>query len=283
MVVLRKTAQTKVLSNYTYFGTRFAGVKAPVGCRLQSTCTLTTLSQSPRKAPQQALQITPSLSDAKDFSTQVQSDYGQEVLNQAVLSAFHPQRIACELDIVEAAANKHNFDKILLLINHGEAAVKKNDRLGIPVLTGRGVGQALTLSHQTCLFCDNDLSPELVVLAPLGCSIQTTLHAFPYNAPDSVRGVSGGVSWICHGDLVPKEESAISQSIITKNFPGMDLSQYDSGGSENFLEWIKRRDERVIVGKPCCCILCRLAKQPPVVNLEACTVSNNLFYSYHSF
>jgi hypothetical protein len=272
MVVLRKTAQTKALTNH--FGARFAGVKVPSfsGCRLQSTCTLTTLPQSPRKAPQQALQTTPSLTDAKDFSTQVQSDYGQEVLNQAVLSAFHPQRIACELDIVEAAANKHNFDKILLLVNHGEAAVKKNDHLGIPLLTGRGVGQALTLSRQTCLFCDNDLSPELVVLAPLGCSIQTTLHAFPYNAPDSVRGVSGGVSWICHGDLVPKEESAISQSFITKNFPGMDLSQYDSGGSENFLEWIKRRDERVIVGKSCCCILCRLARRSPVMNLEACMV-----------
>lgn len=238
MVVLRKTVQSKFLTKY-----RFAGVK-PVLCRLQSTLTVTYQPQSPREAPP--------LSDAKGFSTQVQSDYGQ-VLNHAVLSAslaHQPQRIACEMDIVEAAANKHNFDKILLLVNHGEAAVKKNDRLGIPVLTGRGVGQALTLSHQTCMFCNSDtgLSPELVVLAPLGCSIQMALHAFPYSAPDSVQGVSGGVSWICHGDLLPKEEEAVSQSVITKNFPGMDLCQYDVGNqSGNFLEWIKRRNERVIV------------------------------------
>ena len=45
---------------------------------------------------------------------------------------------------------------------------------------------------------DTGLSPELVVFAPLGCSIQTALHAFPYNSPDSVRGVS----WVCRGDLL---------------------------------------------------------------------------------
>ena len=203
------------------------------------------------ETPKQALRESHLFSDTKDFSTQVQSDF--QVLNHAVLSAslvhHQPQQVlAREMNLVEAAANKHNFDKILLLISHGEAAVKKSNNLGIPVLTGKGVGQALTLFHQTALYCNAEtgLAPELVVLAPLGCSIQTTLHAFPYNSPDSVRGVS----WICRGDLVPKEEAVASTSILAKNFPGMDLSYYETQRqSEDFLEWLKDRQERVIVGK----------------------------------
>jgi len=246
MVVLRKSVQSPLLAKFLRPG--FDGVK-PATCRFQSTFTVSSLPQSPKEAPKQTLRTTPSLTNTKDFSTQVESDY--EVLNHAVLSAslaHQPQQVAREMDIIEAAAKKHNFDKILLLISHGEAAIKKNDPLGIPILTGKGVGQALTLSHQAAMFCSEDtgLSPDLVVLAPLGCSIQTTLHAFPYNAPDSVRGVS----WICHGDLVPKEESAASLSMITNYFPGMDISHYDSHHqSDDFLEWLRCRNERVIVGK----------------------------------
>lgn len=213
--------------------------------RFQSTLTLTSLPQSPKETYKQ--QSLP-LSDTKDFSTQVQTDF--QSLNHAVLSAqlaHQPQQLAREIDIMEA--HEHNFDKILLLINHGEAAVKKNDPDGLPVLTGKGVGQALSLSHKASIWCncDTGLSPELVVFAPLGCSIQTALHAFPYNSPDSVRGVS----WVCRGDLLSNQEAPkVSSSTLTKNFPGMDLSLYDSQyQSEDFLEWLRGRKERVIVGK----------------------------------
>lgn len=212
--------------------------------RFQSTITLTSLPQSQKDTYKH--QSLP-LSDTKDFSTQVQSDF--EVFNHAVLSAqlaHQPQQLAREIDIMEF--HQHNFDKILLLINHGEAAVKKNDPHGLPVLTGKGVGQALSLSHKTSIWCNSDtgLSPELVVFAPLGCSIQTALHAFPYNSPDSVRGVS----WVCRGDLLTNQEEPVSSSTITKNFPGMDLSLYETQyESDDFLEWIRGRQERVIVGK----------------------------------
>lgn len=224
----------------------FAGVKTTLR-RFQSTITVASL---PSQYPKEALPFTHS----KDFSTQVQSDF--QVLNQAVLSAsalaHQPQPVARELGIMEAADSKHNYDKILLLINHGDAAVKKNDPLGIPVLTGKGVGQALSLSHTTTMWCNSDtgLSPELVVFSPLGCAIQTALHAFPYNAPDSVRGVS----WVCRGDTISNDQVAESSSLITKSFPGMDLSLCDSQfHTDDFLEWLRGRQERVIVGKSFTC------------------------------
>jgi hypothetical protein len=244
MIIIAKSAQSSLLVKLLRSGP--TGAK-PAMWRYQSTIITVSLPRSLKVTPKQALRPISPLAGTKDFSTHVQSDF--QVLNHAVLSAslaHQPQPVAREMDLMEASANKHSFEKILLLINHGEAAVKKNDSLGIPVLTGRGVGQALTLSHQAALFCSNDtgLTPELVVLAPLACCIQTALHAFPYNAPDSVRGVS----WICHGDLVPKDEPAPPLSMISKNFPWMDMSYlYMQHQSEDFLEWLRGRDERVIV------------------------------------
>jgi hypothetical protein len=152
------------------------------------------------------------------------------------------------MDLAEAAVSKHNYDKILLLVNHGEAAVKKNSPLGIS-LTGKGFGEALTLSRQAAVFCNTQtgLSPELVVMAPLGCSIQTALYAFPYSSPISVRGVD----WICHGHLLANEEPTCV-SVLEKNFPGVDFSSYGATGSQqagNFLAWLQGRQERVIVGE----------------------------------
>lgn len=243
MIVLKRSLQNPRLK--AYLVSRMSGVNS-IAYRSQSTIIGTCASHSPNDASNHSLRSQSSLSEAKEMDL--------DVLNHAVLSAsalaHQPQRIAAELDIVEASANKHQFNKILLLINHGEAAMKKNDPLGIPVLTGRGVGQALTLSHQTATFCNNDtgLAPELVVLAPLGHSIQTTLHAFLYNAPDSVRGVE----WICHGDLIPENVAPADPSLIARNFPGMDLSLYDSHDrQESFLEWLRGRNEKVIVGKCC--------------------------------
>lgn len=258
MVALKKMLQTPVMSSS--LKSRF-GVKCVNHTlfRLQSTSTMAHLSQSHSEASIQsqrsktAIQSQRSIlnSEKKDFSTRVASDF--EVLNQAVLSvslAHQPSSrvVAHMMNLAEAAASNHNYDKILLLVNHGEAAVRKNSPLGIS-LTGKGFGQALTLSRQAAVFCNTQtgLSPELVVLAPLGCSIQTALYAFPYSSPISVRGVD----WICHGQLVANEEPTCV-SVLEKNFPGVDFSAHGATGSQkgaNFLSWLQGRHERVIVGK----------------------------------
>lgn len=246
MGVVAKSAQKPLLAKL--FRSGHIGAK-PVMSRYQSTIATAIMPQSLKESPKQAPQSISPLTGAKGFSTHVQSDF-QVLDHHAVLSAslaHQTQPMAREMDLIEASANKHNFEKILLLINHGEAAVKKNDSLGMPVLTGRGVGQALSLSHQAALFCNNDtgLTPELVVLAPLGCCIQTALHVFPYNAPDSVRGVS----WICQ-DALLGDEPAPSLPLISKSFPGLDMSYLNmEHQSKDFLEWLQNRDERVIAGK----------------------------------
>jgi hypothetical protein len=220
------------------------------------------------------------LPDRKDFSTRVASDY--EIINhaQAVLSAtlaHQPRVLAQEIDLAQAVASKDKFDKILLLVNHGDAAVKKNHPLGI-CLTGKGVGQALTLSGQTAEFCNHQtgLSPELVVLAPLGCSIQTALYAFPYSSPEvSVRGVD----WICHGHLVAVGEEPTCIDVLKQNFPGMNFTDAHRGRTltesqqmDDFITWLQGRHERIIVGKLQCCWYC--------LNLLACELieSNNSFH-----
>jgi hypothetical protein len=220
--------------------------------RLRPTSTLSHPPQSQKEASNPSQR----LCEKKDFSTRVASDY--EALNQAVLSAtlaHQPRVTAQEMDLAQAVASKHKFDKILLLVNHGEAAVKENHPLGIS-LTGKGVGEALTLSGQTAVFCNNEtgLSPELVLLAPLGCSIQTALYAFPYSSPVvSVRGVD----WICHGHLMANEEPT-SVDVLKQNFPGMKFADAQCGSAstasqqmDDFMTWLQSRQERVIVGKLC--------------------------------
>jgi hypothetical protein len=226
--------------------------------RVRSTSTLSQPPQTQNFASTQSQR----LSNKKDFSTRVASDY--EVINQAVLSATlarQPRVMAQEMDLAQAVASKDKFDKILLLVNHGEAAVKKNHPLGIS-LTGKGVGQALTLSGQTAVFCNDQtgLSPELVVLAPLGCSIQTALYAFPYSSPAvSIRGVD----WICHGHLVVANEEPTSLDVLKQNFPGMNFTDAQSASTftgsqqvDHFMTWLQGRHERVIVGKLHCCWFC---------------------------
>lgn len=219
--------------------------------RVRSTSTLSHPPQSQKEASSPSQR----LPDRKDFSTRVASDY--EIINhaQAVLSAtlaHQPRVLAQEIDLAQAVASKDKFDKILLLVNHGDAAVKKNHPLGIS-LTGKGVGQALTLSGQTAEFCNHQtgLSPELVVLAPLGCSIQTALYAFPYSSPAvSVRGVD----WICHGHLVAKGEEPTCVDVLKQNFPGMNFTDAHYGSTltesqqmDDFMTWLQGRHERIIV------------------------------------
>jgi hypothetical protein len=235
--------------------------------------------QSASPVLQSTLQYTPK----KDFSTRVEYDNDYFALQKhwnALLSAAEhaPARSAAPVgraremtDLIDAAEHRDEFDKMLLLVNHGEGGMKRNDTSGIPFLTGRGMGQALDLSRRTARFCTTEtgLCPALVVVAPLATSIQTALHAFPYHSP----AFRTDVPWICHGDLVEEDHKRPeSYELLSAKFPGLDLSlchdecdngedntnsrligmveskRYLLGQSDRFLEWIHQRDERVILG-----------------------------------
>lgn len=140
------------------------------------------------------------------------------------------------------------------------------------LMTGKGCGQVLDLARRTAIFCNDEtgLVPELFVVSPLKRAVQSALLSFPSFAPGSVRDTP----WICHGDLMEragfKADFVSPADELEEFFPGIDYSHYRKTmnpavvnslegrniveskkelleRTNDFLGWIKARDERVIV------------------------------------
>lgn len=153
-----------------------------------------------------------------------------------------------------------------------DEAVLSDDYPRDGLMTGKGCGQALDVARRTAIFCNDDagLKPELIVVSPLKRAVQTALLSFPSFSPECVRNVP----WICHGGLMEraglKADFVSPAEELEKFFPGIDYSHYrqtinpDSVNSlegrnivdskkellqrtDEFLAWIKERNERVIV------------------------------------
>jgi len=221
---------------------------------------------------------------------------------QEVIETHITQRISAtarDMDLVEAsyAAHDHeSYDKILILMRHGEAKhnifereyVEKNDTSMEeansdeeypvdPILTGRGCGQMLDLSRRTATFFNKEtgLQPDLVVVSPLRRAIQSALISFPTHT--ALTSLSN-TPWICHPGCMEqangnKSEFVSSSEELEQMFPGVDFSLFEEslvhgdvnelngrervplfkskidlmGKTNDFLRWIKERDERVIV------------------------------------
>jgi hypothetical protein len=142
----------------------------------------------------------------------------------SLLRQFPNQSIAAEeMNLVQAAERRLLYDKIILLVQHGEA-LTDNVETALPEnhwasagtnasssspawnssyyndpesLTGRGIGQSLNLSRRMAIFCNDEtqLVPELVLVAPLKRVLQTTFLAFPYHTPHHALRPT---PWICH-------------------------------------------------------------------------------------
>jgi hypothetical protein len=229
------------------------------------------------------IQATLQFRTERDFSS-VASDRAPDTLSEehwnalaAAASTLHQSKRVCtceELDLVQAREQRHNFDKIILMVNHGE------DESQIPgleevtdSLTGRGVGQALNLSRRTASFCNTEsgLAPELVLVTPSRRVLQTTFLSFPYDTPhQSLRSIP----WICYpstGIQFDRPHSSLAD--LRREFRGIDYSlcvvdQEDqmANGTSNelllqrageFFQWLQGRDERIIVGT-CICLVARL-------------------------
>lgn len=213
---------------------------------------------------------------------------------------------AVELDLLQAADAVHDresFDKILVLMRHGEARhnifervwAKKNahnhgkpmeeangeeDYPVDPMLTGKGCGQMLALSRQTATYLNKhtSLRPQLVVVSPLRRAIQSALIALPTQTPMTCLD---NTPWICHPHVMEgangnKSEFVSDGAVLRDMFPGVDFGPLDRwvedefGGSvekmngkervplfenkidlmgrtEEFLRWLRNRDERVVL------------------------------------
>lgn len=230
--------------------------------RAQSTSTIGTLANQGPYGDHSATtskNVVP-LNERKGFSTAVA--YGglsQEAI-QNLLSATHNfaqvQNMSVfgkELELAEASAlscGENAFDKIILLVPHGEAScvTEKESQSsfgektkGDFSLTSHGVGQSLKTSGKTARYCNNEtkLIPQLFVVSPLRCAIETALLSFPYYAPGSIHETQ----WVCHGACHDSESIATVDSLET-SFPSID---YESIGSKSdFLQWLNTRDEKVI-------------------------------------
>lgn len=214
-------------------------------------------------------------STERDFSSSVASDrrpdpLSEEHWNALVAAASSLQQsercwTSVEMDLVQASERRHDFDKIILLINHAE------DESQIPgledatdSLTGRGVGQALDLSRRAASFCTSEsgLTPDLVFVTPSRKVLQTTYLSFPYDTPhQSLRSIP----WICLPSTgCHRGVKRLTLLELQREFRGINYSlcidqadQLANGtGNErllqqagDFMEWIQNRDEQIVVGK----------------------------------
>jgi hypothetical protein len=139
----------------------------------------------------------------------------------------------------------------------------------------------LSVSRRTASFFNKEtgLQPDLFVVSPLRRAIQSAMISFPtYTAQTSLLNTP----WICHPMCMEqangnKSEFVSSSQELKELFPGIDYSLFERSivdgdvhalngrkkislleskldlmeRTNEFLRWIKERDERVIVGKYC--------------------------------
>ena len=136
----------------------------------------------------------------------------------------------------------------------------------------------LDVSRQTAVFFNKEtgLQPDLVVVSPLRRAIQSAIISFPTYTPQLSLS---NTPWICHPLCMEqangnKSEFVSSSEELKQTFPGVDFTLFDEMVDGNidelnerekvplfeskvdlmrrtneFLAWIKKREERVIVAK----------------------------------
>lgn len=180
--------------------------------------------------------------------------------------------VSHELDFIEASERRGSFDKILLLTKHCDHTVTTGTVLTEPSLTYEGSGQALSLARRVSTFCNDETRfiPELIVVAPLRRSIQTTLLSFPQFSPHAVRSVP----WICHPSATGANYDVQDLLHLQTEFTGLDYTPCyqevefvgDALGAtsakailnraSSILTWIRSRDEKIVVGESQKQLLC---------------------------
>lgn len=206
-------------------------------------------------------------SEHRNFSTVLarddnRVDYDEHMHN----SVFHSQQIVgpnvsvkgVQLNLAQSVqANKetNTFDKILVLISHGEMRSLQDESLQssdqCPSLSNKGIGQALDLARHIANYCNKEtrLLPQLFMVAPMRGTIESALLAFPNLSPGSIHSIP----WHCSSQFMGLSGDGDSTE-LTSQFPDIhfDLgtglnTDSNTDGPSQFLNWLKKRNERVIV------------------------------------
>lgn len=187
------------------------------------------------------------------------SELGEMHWNALLLAAASVPRTnlpvvkAHGMDMVEAALTKQLYDKVLILVKHGqdESQIDANPRVNDPGLTARGIGQMHSLTRKVATFCNDEtgLHPEVLVSAPLRRSIDTAKTTFNFYSPESIRSIP----WLCHPDAKDVDET---ERVTVNNAEDVQIGGNESlvhakqellHRSDRFLEWLATREERVVV------------------------------------
>ena len=203
-------------------------------------------------------------------------------------SKYHGRVVAVEMDLVQARSARHSFDKIVLLIHHGEEEEEESVKATTTTtthatspfpqdakLSGRGVGQALSLSRRISAFCNSDtgLLPELFILAPLRQVMQTAMLALPHYSPFYSYQE---IPWLCHSALASgrfeysasnkqQQQPSVGSGETLSTAAAAAAEQHSLTCLANKDEWVQRtdavldmireREEQVIVGTFVDCVL----------------------------
>ncbi|EED94262.1 predicted protein [Thalassiosira pseudonana CCMP1335] len=175
-------------------------------------------------------------------------------------------------------ARHHAFHREQLMIGKTIEESNLDEEYPVdPMLTGKGCGQMMALSRRTANFFNKEtgLKPDLFVVSPLRRAIQSAMIAFP---TQTALVSLDNTPWVCNPLLMEqanghKSEYVSSPQQLEETFPGVNFELLEQmlGGedvntlnmkekvplfeskidlmrrSDQFLQWIKERPERVIV------------------------------------
>ena len=111
------------------------------------------------------------------------------------------------------------------------------------------------MSRQIAAYCNREtgLIPELFCVAPTMWAVEAALLTFPVFAPDSIHSKP----WLSKNAFMGSRTLTENTLKLTGRFPGihfdwkepMTTGKTNKESSSLFLDWLKSRDERVIVGE----------------------------------
>jgi broad specificity phosphatase PhoE len=201
------------------------------------------------------------LSAERDFSSPAanrQLAVTDELPDLASFLPASPVAVAHEMDLVQASERRLHYDKILLLIRHGEDCSDQfsgedSTNKTVPSLSARGVGQVLNLSRRTANFCsaETGLRPELVFVSPSRKVLQTVYLTFPYDTPEQSLLAA---KWIAY----PATQQDVPVESLAREFRGVNFSLCSGGACQegldvqmqrasDLLEFLRQRNERIVV------------------------------------
>lgn len=107
----------------------------------------------------------------------------------------------------------------------------------------KGFGQALSISGETARYCSSKtLKPELFIVAPQRCAIESALIAFPTFGPESIHGQQ----WISDTRCTDAITTESDIKRMKGTFPSISFDQTRKDNSD-FLQYIASREEKIIV------------------------------------